>query len=371
MNNAGIYDAVVAGVGGSLQAAPGATAPFADRADILATAVDSLVPVISGGASASQISLMSEVVSGLIANRFLGDFGNGSSPNYTGMAIEIARLYTGLATSLNNAPLPGGGAVVPLHNVLFVDKNTAVLPASQDGSIAAPFSTITAALSTDLAAAFTLFICPGDYSDEISIPVRTGLATSLVSFDFRMPALYVLNPATLPPQVILSGVEFLGDDLKSQLSLVGITVQLIAADAGITGTIQLSNSYVYNCETPGMEVFGDRSYFDNGGIRCAGFNSTSCAFMGSQTIVCTTIRGNVYLHHCVAGTTAVSFPAVDNGIVHVDPWSYNTVSGMTNGVIEVEGLPLQYITGSTTDEAVNSIISAGETLHFWIDQRVT
>lgn len=115
MNNPAIYDAVLAGVAGSTQAitnqTPGSIITlFADHADDLATAVDTLIPVSGSGISVSQSALMSQIVSGLIYNRFLGDFispSNGfgtnvSSPNYAAIARVVVTIYTAMASWLVN-----------------------------------------------------------------------------------------------------------------------------------------------------------------------------------------------------------------------------------------------------------------------------
>lgn len=126
MNNSGIYDAVISGVGGTIQSTPStnpALAAFADRADILATAIDSLIPIIPDGASTSQMTLMGEVVSGLMANRFLGDFSGGSHPDYTGMAVEIVRAYNELAASLQNVPVASIVTIYLGQAVWYISKN--------------------------------------------------------------------------------------------------------------------------------------------------------------------------------------------------------------------------------------------------------
>jgi hypothetical protein len=132
MNNPGIYDAVIAGVGGTVQATAStntALVAFADRADILATAVDSLIGIIPGGVTASQLTLMGEVVSGLVANRFLGDFSGGSHPDYTGMAIEIVRLYNEMETQLQNVPVPSVIANTHVADVATLRATPALIPA--------------------------------------------------------------------------------------------------------------------------------------------------------------------------------------------------------------------------------------------------
>lgn len=64
-----------------------------------------------------------------------------------------------------------GGAIEPLENTRFVDGSTTVPLADQDGSIAAPFSTVQAALDALVAALArpVVLICPGDYSAEVLV----------------------------------------------------------------------------------------------------------------------------------------------------------------------------------------------------------
>lgn len=62
------------------------------------------------------------------------------------------------------------GDFAPLSTVLFVDAGTAVAAPDQTGSIAKPFSTITAALAaTGAAAEFTIVVAQGDYSAEAAL----------------------------------------------------------------------------------------------------------------------------------------------------------------------------------------------------------
>ncbi len=72
---------------------------------------------------------------------------------------------------------PGpGGAGVPLSNVRWVDFGTSVAPGDQDGSIGAPFSTITAAVA-DCPAGGTLLITPSPtgYASEPAVTVEKDL----------------------------------------------------------------------------------------------------------------------------------------------------------------------------------------------------
>jgi len=61
-----------------------------------------------------------------------------------------------------------GGSVAPLSNTLYVDVGTAAV--TQDGSIGAPFATLTAAIAA-AAAGGILLVAPGDYSGEGALTI--------------------------------------------------------------------------------------------------------------------------------------------------------------------------------------------------------
>jgi hypothetical protein len=200
MNNPGIYDAVIAGVGGATQSisdqSSGATiVSYADHADSLATAVDALIAPIAGGASASQMMLMSHIASGLGFNRFLGEFltptvGFGtvtSSPDYAKIAQVMVDLFLEMETFLINAPLPGGGGAVPVNRVMFVDSiNADVVPANRNGNLNKPWATIQEGIDGGVAKGwnnFIVMVAPNDtdYSDPIVVPGATTADSIAIS----------------------------------------------------------------------------------------------------------------------------------------------------------------------------------------------
>lgn len=93
----------------------------------------------------------------------------------------------------------GGGASAPFSKVFYVDKNTSVAPADQDGSDEAPFSTVLAGLDAMQAAqpdvdGTALVVMPGDYSGESSGGALLAHHISIVgavqgSSSVTMPAL--------------------------------------------------------------------------------------------------------------------------------------------------------------------------------------
>jgi hypothetical protein len=107
MNNAAIYDAVLAAAGGTSQTAilhaPVGSLPseFTIAAMAIATAVDAAIPPIVGGPSFSQLNLVHSIATAVLLSRtnMLP-----SSSVYTSTGTTIAVLYTRLDALLHNVP---------------------------------------------------------------------------------------------------------------------------------------------------------------------------------------------------------------------------------------------------------------------------
>lgn len=81
----------------------------------------------------------------------------------------------------------GEGSVVPLSNTLFVDGGTAVAVPDQDGSIGAPFSTLTAAVAAAAGNSRTIVITPGNYSAESTITWAAAERLKIVCLSGMVP----------------------------------------------------------------------------------------------------------------------------------------------------------------------------------------
>lgn len=102
-------------------------------------------------------------------------------------------------------PGPQGpaGSSVPLSNTVWVDGGTSVLLADQNGSIGAPFATLTQGLNAmGGSTAFTVKLTPGDYSGEGDIALLSNPNTSIgIVCDSNWYGIGAITPelsATLP-----------------------------------------------------------------------------------------------------------------------------------------------------------------------------
>jgi hypothetical protein len=152
-NNNAFIDAIIAGAGGGAQTAwlaslsPGTYGNFKNAILEIATAVDGLILPILPGPSVSQINLMQSITAAVLSGRFPQ---NATPGTYADIAQRIVVLYNTLASSLNNVPNVyggGGGSLTNLSNVFWVDYNTTVAPADQNGNVETPFARLAQAIA--------------------------------------------------------------------------------------------------------------------------------------------------------------------------------------------------------------------------------
>jgi hypothetical protein len=104
LNNPDLFNAVIAGIGGSSQQAwltdPNAVdyLAFANGVAAVASAVDTQIPSIVGGPSAAQKQVLQSIASGVFGNRVPK-----VGANYTSIAAAISALFIELTTKLQPA----------------------------------------------------------------------------------------------------------------------------------------------------------------------------------------------------------------------------------------------------------------------------
>lgn len=142
MNNPAIYDAVICGAGGAgfgqawlncLNVA--SYNDYVDGVQAVALAVDGQIPPIIGGASPSQVSLMTQVTFGALSGRY-PHFKN--SWNYTEIGGGIATLWSALANVLTNEPeyVAGDGwEVSDIGKALIVQPGGSIAAQSVQGGL--------------------------------------------------------------------------------------------------------------------------------------------------------------------------------------------------------------------------------------------
>lgn len=162
-NNPIIYDAVIAGTTGGVNQRwlsnpnPAAYISIRDKILVVATTIDALYAAdptltIQDGA------LMQSICQQVFASRWPQVVTPGRIQT---LVLAIKAQFDTLRAVLE--PVPGGGSIAPLSNVMYVDLAFA---GTADGSIAAPFTTIQEAVDALPAGGGTIQVCPGVYPAE-------------------------------------------------------------------------------------------------------------------------------------------------------------------------------------------------------------
>lgn len=350
-NNPALYDAVVSGIASSNNA--WLSDPVAGHyigevavADVIATKVDAQIPVIAGGVSISQRILMESVAKGVMSGRFPQSL---TPADYTAVAAAIAALFVEMNTVLQDTSTGAGGVPV-LTNTVFVDKNTAVLPANQNGSIGKPFSTITAALTTILATGGLLLIVPGDYSAEAAINVNPVNGVTLVNL--AQVTMFINASGTSDQNVVLPQIT-IGS---------GVTVVIVGCILGITaisaGNLKLENSIIGANLTIGSDIEAvDSSFAPNVTINAPGYVSIYRSDIGINLHINTNQTAIPRIYDSVIAAGLIVTFDVAGGELLLDAFSANywtrNHGSVVNGFITVIAL------GTIVVNGVVPVVAAG------------
>jgi len=261
-------------------------------------------------------------------------------------------------------------AAAPLSSLFYVDAGTATLPADQDGSIGAPFSTLLAAVTARLGVGGTFLIVPGDYSAEVIPPLDGSGEWSFAGLDgCQLPQTAAGVAPTGPPTNM------------PNLTVAASSPNLVLRSLRIGSVDQQGGANIYAIDTffgllsgagsVSSVVRAHRCYFSGGGV--GSFNTydfDECGFFGSQTLIVAD-TGICRLRRCY-GETSVNF-LVTPGQVQADLWTRQQLSFLvlTNCTVVTE-LQLQNLTASLADPQaqIDDIVGAGVALGFWTDNRV-
>jgi hypothetical protein len=144
----------------------------------------------------------------------------------------------------------GGGAIAPWSLMKIVDSLTAVPLGDQDGSVAAPYSTIQGAIDANQGVALGLSLVASTYSENVVVP-----AGSPVVF---FPALSTITSLTLDPAAVVS---FSGGTLTLTSMTLGDGSSLtfsceVLCGASTLGAGAVLNSYI-NIVLIGLMTLGN------------------------------------------------------------------------------------------------------------------
>lgn len=275
------------------------------------------------------------------------------------------------ADPIDSAALTGG---TPLSNVVFVDGGTSVAPASQDGSIGSPYSTLAAALTANALTGGTFLITPGDYSAEVLPVLSLDFPWHFVGLAFDAPDAFNQGPSTL-----LGAVTFADGAVVPFSEASFRSIKMGALTFPSVGGLALTDSAFTLVQSGAAEKASIKAFncfFDSSGVECSTFDGDLCSFFGSQTIVAD--GGFIRLTRC-RGQTSVNCTGAP-GEVHVDPWSVPVLLTITSGTVITEWSPgavafnaqIQNLTASlaSPQAQIDDIVAAGVALFFWTDNRV-
>lgn len=249
-NNNAILNAVIAGCTGGNQERWITTdngssyAAFNTQVLAIATTVDALIP--AGSITIAQARLMQSICQGVFAGRFP------QASQYMAIANAIVTLYNVAKLNLE-AEGGGGSSITPLTADLYVDAGS--VAATPDGSIAAPFPTVTAGITA--LGTGTLHIVPGEYSAEI-LNVEEG---SINFFADTGGEFYSTGSMLANASVLLGTLNW---DSEDRVFFDGISLQslIITNEAAVSARksgIQsiagnASSAVLANCFLSGAEV---------------------------------------------------------------------------------------------------------------------
>jgi hypothetical protein len=272
-------------------------------------------------------------------------------------------------------PVAPGGDVPPLARTYYVDPNTETPILEQDGSIAAPFFTLTYALEVVFAGPFSeslFLLVPWDYTGEPALAIPSNIKVQLQSLS--VPGGY--------------GTAYEGTTAK-----VGAITQVLAGEQGSLTMVNLEcggtwalvgSAVLIDCQgiviepgTDGVDpapagfsiVRGSISSIDAAGGAIDG------AFFGPSPVAIDLSGSTLQVTNSELGGAAptVTF-AEEGGVVTHDLQTEGTAGGappffVNLGETERLALPVQTITGTTEQEQLDSIVAALVALGFALDGR--
>ncbi len=213
-----------------------------------------------------------------------------SSKLVAGANVTLTVLNPGANETLQVAATGGGGgSVLPLSNVVFVDKNGS--GAAVDGSIANPFITVTSAVEAVVgfgnSSHYTIVCTPYDYSSEelLTLPadlVLTFIGLGVTPQQTTVPNMSVLGTAVYFENCTAGG--FTGqetDGITDGSSGGGVSFNFKNANCyKVTG----NNSYLFSA---GTTVINDTNTISalGGTFQNIGFSGTSFSDSGTDVTV--------------------------------------------------------------------------------------
>src|SRR5262245_8779448 len=168
-NNNSIFNAALTGaIGGTQERWLNQTGDFSSvisACGVFANVIDNAIPVIPGGPSLAQVEAVQSLCYAVSSGRLL----RSTNPiDYTSIAGALASLFQQINASIIPVPWPGGGGSLVPGSDIYVDVNA--VGVAEDGSIGAPYHTLTAAIAA-YPTGGTFLLAVGDYTAEDVIEI--------------------------------------------------------------------------------------------------------------------------------------------------------------------------------------------------------
>ncbi len=327
-NNSLIFDGAVAGATGGIHERWITAINQNSYTDIrnlivsFALQVDALIPIDPSITIADQ-ALIQSICAGVLAERYP------SSTDLSDLPRAIATLYQAMRGQL--VPITSNA----LTSVRYVDRNTTVPTALQNGSILFPYTTIAQAIAS-LPTGGTIQIVPGDYSSEGTLNFSEHNWT-LSCLDVHPNYVFGASAATQ----VLTG------------SLSG---------PGVTGTINLVGLQVIGTVSGFFGITADSCYF-NDDLASTAFDAYDCRFLAGANI---TITGGMGLADCKLDATVITCPnAILCRLVDCELASSFTLTSGLTGNLFICGRTnyyLQSITNTITGATVTVTSTPGQNI---------
>lgn len=222
---------------------------------------------------------------------------------------------------------------VPLPNVAYVDRATAVPADEQTGTVNFPFSTIAAAIASLGSDGGTIMVAPGNYSTEGAL-VFPGGAWTLSSFDAHPNYVFGAGGANRVSVSALSGADI--------LNLIGVdALGTVTTAGGLT-----ADSCLFADDISALFVDGfDCRFLSTAGIAIAlGMSLSDCRL--DAAVITASVAGISRFVDCELNTT-FSFTSAPTGSLFMcgrtNYFLQSITSTITNANLTVQSTPGQNI----------------------------
>lgn len=333
-NNVALYDAVVAGAGGSIQAWPvdqvaGDYALFANAVAAIATTVDLQIPPIVGGPSVSQVNLLNSITQNVLAGRFAVD---ATLALYVNLGKSISTIFASVSPKL----LGAGGSIGKVTSLYFVDPlNASATATVRNGTMASPYISIAEALAAAVTAGLTKVQVLLAGIDTVNFTVPHSLTnvcikgwSSLIgnsSYFDRIVNIIVLDTPAGGTQLQFDSISCNASITQSLGNTILLTnCKLNGPITGTTGSITIVDSEVTNNITyagPLTILWDDASYTAakvGGGVISGVTLTNTFIGIGPRRYVSAVVINGVAIGTTAQGSTALA-AAVAGMHGHVTP----------------------------------------------------